>query len=128
MCVGTSNYNVYFGLMNSVTLVSAMFSAEAWACAWRLHEDAEETHLQHKLFWLGLFWIPLVGVTGHIVLFHCMLIYRGITTYEYWKAKPTQIKNRRDLDDDDRDTGATSLAEFGGNYDDQEHFGSYRSR
>lgn len=84
-CVGRRNYNWFFALIWLVFVMLQLVVIIAAVLGVRLLLD-EEYSLDLPILLLvfsGLL-TPFVYLVGALVFFHCRLVQKGITTYEYW--------------------------------------------
>lgn len=97
-CIGSKNYKPFFVLIISSTLmcailVSSSFTAMLLIFSTKTSFDADdEQGLTSFIIFLGLISLISFSYFGYITTFHLVMLFKGISTYEYI-CKKRAIKN-----------------------------------
>lgn len=105
-CIGAENYRVFFATITSALLMAGLsLLAGLWlfiVIAMRMSHDplllyhAVEDEVALVLLAISLLLnLPAFTADGFLVGFHCMLVFRGITTYDYLTGKISRRKEEK---------------------------------
>jgi hypothetical protein len=108
-CIGEKNYKYFLGLVASVQLLTICALAldlayfiELCKDSVAFHDRISDTFIQIDVIGLWIivsimlvFLAGLVAAVAQLAGFHCMLRWRGITTYEYVVSEQRRVNDKR---------------------------------
>lgn len=112
-CVGAKNYRYFLSLLVSALCLTSIQLAMSVVLIVKYHTDdrgeaqrvadnyGKLSSLQFiiVIYVFGAVTAPLVAMLVQLIGFHCMLLYEGLTTYDYIVREQKREREKRDLED-----------------------------